>query len=115
MTADPKRPKRFFNSNDPTKGGLILYTSAGILVPYWLDTNGNKAVDATENWANPDSYQLIAPGIDKKYGTTVNPNPMTDYGRLYPSGFNYDASSALADDDNATNFTSKAKIGDDKP
>jgi hypothetical protein len=38
-----------------------------------------------------------------------------DKGRLYPTAVNYDTSSALADDDNTTNFTAKAKIGDDKP
>lgn len=115
-SADATRPKRFFNSSDTTKSnGIIFYQTAGILVPYWLDSNGNKTVEAaTETWANPDSYQLISAGIDKKYGTATNPS-LTDQGRLYPTGVRYDNSSVLADDDNATNFTSRAKIGDDKP
>lgn len=95
---------------------LTVFQNAGVATPYWLDrnandrTNLNEDVNSQETWANPDSYQLIACGGDAKYG---NVNPPSADARMYPKGKNYDV--ALADDDNATNFTSKAKIGDDKP
>lgn len=113
-------PKHFFNSDDPGKGSPgtspVFYPNAGILVPYWLDANGDGSVDLpqAENWANPDSFQLIAAGNDRKYGTQTNPGP-NDQTRLYPTGTRYDNSSATVDDDNAVNFTAKAKIGDDRP
>ena len=109
------QPARYFNSSDPTKGDLVLYTTAGVLVPYWNNTNGNTIAELppTEDWANPDSFQLMAAGIDRKYGTTTTTGANEQ--RLYPTGQHYDNSSALADDDNAANFTSAARIGDDKP
>ncbi len=114
------QPKHFFNSDNPAKGSPgtspVYYPNAGILVPYWLDANGDGNADLplVENWANPDSYQLIAAGNDRKYGTQINPGA-TEQTRLYPTGTRYDSSSATVDDDNATNFTAKAKIGDDRP
>jgi prepilin-type N-terminal cleavage/methylation domain-containing protein len=97
------------------EGGLV-FANAGVAAPYWHDSNGNgtsgTSADAQENWCNPDSFQLICAGRDGKYGTAT----LTTYAaRLYPTGTRYDLSAALADDDNATNFTSAARIGDDKP
>jgi prepilin-type N-terminal cleavage/methylation domain-containing protein len=97
--------------------GVTLFTNAGVATPYWHDRNGNGRTNlnvdenSQETWANPDSYQLIACGGDNKYG---NANPPSADARMYPIGKNYDAV-AMTDDDNATNFTSKARIGDDKP
>jgi len=115
-------PGYYFNSTNTTKGspgkaGLAtnpLYPNAGTCVPYWLDANGDGTADlVNENWANPDSYQLIAAGVDRKYGTTA-PLTAANERRLYPTGTNYDILTQT-DDDNASNFTSKARIGDDKP
>jgi prepilin-type N-terminal cleavage/methylation domain-containing protein len=114
------QPKHFFNSDDPAKGSPgtspVFYPNAGILVPYWLDTNGNGLVELplAENWANPDSFQLLSAGNDRKYGTQTNP-AATDQTRLYPTGTRYDNSSNVLDDDNTANFSAKARIGDDRP
>jgi prepilin-type N-terminal cleavage/methylation domain-containing protein len=105
----------------PLMPNVQVFAGAGPAVPYWNDVNGNSSTNLaadfnmltgapTENWANPDSFQIICTGLDGKYGldpTTIPP------ARLYPTGFNYDP--AGADDDNVTNFSVKARIGDAKP
>ena len=88
-----------------------LFTNAGTATPYWSDTTNPGTTDATENWANIDSFQLIASGMDGKYGVAGT----TTTTRLYPTGTGYDLSTALADDDNVTNFCAKARLGDAKP
>jgi prepilin-type N-terminal cleavage/methylation domain-containing protein len=53
----------------------------------------------------PNSYQLLCPGMDGKYGKyAANTWP------LYPSGSNYDAVNGL---DDMTSFTSGGTVGDD--
>ncbi len=95
-----------------------IFDNAGVATAYWHDRNGNGTyndpvdISSQETWANPNSFQLIAAGADGKYGEDVPSNTMP---RLYPTGTNYDLTSTHADDDNATNFTSKAKLGDDLP
>jgi len=104
-----------FNTNSAT---TLIFQDAGVAVPYWHDRNNNSSSNliedenSQEGWANADSFQLIAAGGDGKYGQvapTAAPNA-----RLYPTGVNYDLTT-LTDDDNATNFSSAARLGDDLP
>ena len=57
---------------------------------------------------NPKTYQLLCPGLDGKYGnyngTAIGSCP------LYPAGTNYDSANGQ---DDMTNFTSGATVGDD--
>jgi prepilin-type N-terminal cleavage/methylation domain-containing protein len=85
------------------------FPDAGAAVPYWRDDNGNgttyQPADLGEGWVNADSFQIIAPGLDGKYGADA----IT--ARLYKTGTGY----SLADDDNVTNFCPRPRLGDDKP
>jgi hypothetical protein len=101
-------------------GSFVPFQTAGAAAPYWLDRNNNGSSclaadqNSQETWANPDSFQLIACGNDGKYGQAGLTPPMPKmFARMYPSGKYYDP--AQSDDDNATNFSSKARIGDDRP
>ncbi len=93
-----------------------VYPNAGFAIPYWQDANASAAPDSTENWVNPDSFQIISAGLDGIYGngsiTGVSPGNLV---RLYPTGTGYDLSNNLADDDNITNFNAKARLSDAKP
>ena len=100
----------------------LFFDGAGVAAPYWQDRNGNGRsnlqvdFDIQETWANPDSFQLIAAGGDGKYGQVGPMNSTDPYDAgLYPTGTRYDTSSSEADDDNVTNFSNKARLGDDKP
>jgi hypothetical protein len=96
-----------FNAN--TSDFPEYYAGPGTAVPYWNDVNNNRAADTNETWANPDSFQIIATGLDGKYGLAgLPPQP-----RLYPTGFQYDP--AGTDDDNVSNFCDRARMGDAKP
>lgn len=64
-----------------------------------------KFVQATDEWANRDSFQIISAGQDGAF--TVAGGAL----RIFPKGYNYNA----ADNDNVVNFNSKATLGDDKP
>lgn len=100
-------------------------TNGGFVAPYFHDLNGNNARDAaTEDWVNPDSFQLISSGTDGKFGSTVLQNSrIRTTLRCYPTGapadptqtqpFGYDALGA--DDDNVVNFLNKSRLGDAKP
>jgi prepilin-type N-terminal cleavage/methylation domain-containing protein len=96
-----------------------IFVNAGTAMPYWADIDGNGASNTTasptENWVNPDSFQIIAPGMDAKYGTSYVGATAPFPARLYPTGTYYDASNNFADDDNITNFCNKARLGDAKP
>ncbi len=94
-----------FNST----GAVQIFTNAGVAEPYWFDANNNITADATENWANYDSFQILSAGLDGKYGGTT-----VTTGRLYPTGLNYDLTN-LADNDNLANFATKARLGDAIP
>jgi hypothetical protein len=95
-----------------------LYADAGGAVPYFNDTNADGMIDVDasgnllETWVNPESFQIIGPGSDGKYGAPGAPGRLF---RLYPTGVNYDTSVGLADDDNVTNFCSQARLGSAKP
>jgi hypothetical protein len=116
-----------------TQQAQAPFANAGTAVPYWLDSNGNLKTASKgtgnptnplppdfdtgappqpiETWANPESFQLIAPGGDGKYGAFIGTGVVG--ARLYPTGAGYDA--AAADDDNLTNFCESARLGDAKP
>lgn len=109
-------PPAAAQANQFNQSGALVFAGAGVAAPYWHDRNNNSSsnlnedFNSQEGWANPDSYQLIACGADGKYGAE-SPSAAA---RLYPTGINYDLTS-MTDDDNATNFTSSAKLGDDLP
>ena len=101
--------------NPFNSGASPLFADAGVVAPYWHDKNNNYATNlqedfnSQESWANPDTFQLIASGADNKYGLNVS-LPMSAH--LYPTGTSWDLNT---ESDNASNFTSKARIGDDLP
>lgn len=100
-------PNRF--NADP-----VFFRDAGVAVPYWHDINSDSMIDIpTEGWANPDSIQVVASGGDAAFGdpTVVNPQPC----RAFPTGVAYDSSPKLFDDDNVTNFYSRARLGSARP
>ena len=76
-----------------------VYSTTAVLggSPYKDSATGNPFV-------MPKSYQLLCPGLDGTYGSTVSP--------LYPSGSNYDQKNGL---DDMTSFTNGATVGDDAP
>ncbi|MGQ9915583.1 MAG: type II secretion system protein, partial [Thermogutta sp.] len=87
----------YFRSDRASDGSRTYATKANLLtvgcVPYRVSTN--------ENWRNPDSFQLIHPGLDGDYGgpRQVNPGtwPVSDNGVNFTQG----------DYDNITNFAPK--------
>jgi prepilin-type N-terminal cleavage/methylation domain-containing protein len=117
------QPTRFNNFTGPPPVKNV-YADAGVVVPYWHDVNGNGISDATENWVNPDSFQIIAPGGDGAYGDPGVPNQtVPSLCRMFPTGVYYDPSINQAradlfdkfDGDNVTNFCSQARLGSAKP
>lgn len=107
--------KQQFNTS---KVDGIVFANAGVANIYANDANGDSNIQLpNETWANPETFQLIASGMDGKYGVkdTDALNQLRPKARLYPTGIAYDMSVDLADDDNVTNFANKAKLVDAKP
>jgi len=72
-----------------------------------LDRSGAKSFQRKGGtWVNPDSFQLLCPGMDGSYG---DPLPRDTF-RVYPDGENY----APETDDDITNF-SNGRLSDDMP
>ncbi len=90
-----------------------IFTNAGTAIPYALDSNNNQVLDLTDGWANPESFQIIASGMDGKYG--VQNDLAKAKARVYPYGQGYDLSTNRADDDNVTNFCNASRLGDNLP
>jgi hypothetical protein len=87
-------------------GSTVATTNAGYVTPYIHDVNQNSTLDVgTENFVNLESYQVIACGLDEKYGNATGASQ-----RLYPTGLAY----GPADDDNVTNFCTKSRLIDAK-
>lgn len=85
-------------------------SEAGVAAPYLIDNDGDNTPD---NIANPDSVQIIAAGLDDRYGTnTAGGGGAT---RIFPSGFGYEGPPSQGDDDNVANFATKARLIDAKP
>jgi hypothetical protein len=114
MSGGAEAQPQLFNT-----AALPVYPSnMGVAAPYWNDTNGNGHTnvnpdDNNEDWANPESFQIIACGMDGKYGNAALVLG-TAVARLYPTGTFYDTVD-LADDDNVTNFCDSARLEDAKP
>jgi prepilin-type N-terminal cleavage/methylation domain-containing protein len=102
-----------FNSTSPA-----LFADAGYAFPYWQDKNGNGTTNqvadqsSQEDWINPDSFQLIAAGVDAKYSFASPPPSLPIDAHLFPTGTRIDV---ITEGDNAVNFTSKSRLGDDLP
>jgi hypothetical protein len=77
-----------------------LSGAASTTLPYLDSTTGSP-----QAYVNPQSFQLLCPGLDGKYGSTTDKNP-----GQYPKGSNYDPNFGL---DDMTNFTKGATVGDD--
>jgi prepilin-type N-terminal cleavage/methylation domain-containing protein len=60
----------------------------------------------TPIWVNPQSFQLMCPGLDGLYSATKDGNPPR-----YPDGTNYQGNTF----DDVTNFTKRAKVESDMP
>ncbi len=127
----------FYTPSDITTG--VIFADAGAAVPYWNDLNanghsltstgGSSTLDPGEDWINPDSFQIIAPGGDGRYGvdpaapTTASPPGLglSFVGaRMYPAGVGEKAQPSTPsylsqDEDNVTNFCARARLGDAKP
>ncbi|REK08456.1 MAG: type II secretion system protein [Planctomycetota bacterium] len=116
-----------FNADGPTAAWQEIFINAGPAAPYALDQDNNLSLDIDndgipdpgDGWVNPDSFQIIAAGADNKYGGKIdslgNKNNGASPARLYPSGAQYDTSPEMVDEDNVTNFSDSASIGDARP
>ncbi len=101
-------PSQYGNQIDWDVNGSTYanVSDGGVANVYWNDINNNGTKDTgTEDWCNPETFQIIAPGLDGTFGTSTG-NP-----RLYPGGAGY----SKGDNDNVTNFCNKARLEDAKP
>lgn len=81
----------------------LQFTNAQAALPYLDSTSTSNP----QLFVNPQSYQLLCPGLDGIYGgnTTDGSWPR------YPSGSNYDPKNGM---DDMTNFTNGATVGNDQ-
>ena len=108
--------------NTTTYAQVMLSNGAGYAMPYLLDTNNSGAFNVGDTFCKPTSFQIISAGLDGSFGTMVAPSQTASgnqaFGRLYPTGFNYDTpppSGGSADDDNVTNFCERSTLDAAKP
>jgi len=83
-------------------------------LPYVDSTAPGLNANGVPYFVNPNTYQLLCPGLDGKYGaypTPANAPNTTKYPR-YPAGTNYDTANGL---DDMTNFTIGGTVQDDIP
>jgi hypothetical protein len=71
-------------------------------LPYYDST---PPINPPQAFVNPQSYQLLCPGLDGIYGATTDKKPPQ-----YPSGTNYDPNNGI---DDMTNFTQGVMVGND--
>jgi prepilin-type N-terminal cleavage/methylation domain-containing protein len=119
-----------WNIAGPPMFNSVIFPNAGGIRPYAFDADGNGSLDFDsdgvmdpgDGWANPDSFQIISAGLDGKYGSLTAAR--TDHARIYPTGIPSRGASDPSvttydplggDDDNVTNFSPKARLGDAKP
>ncbi len=97
---------------------MALYNGTGYFAPYFGDSNSNGAIDSGEQFAKPQSFQIISAGQDGIFGTSLNtpaavPPVSYTFFRMFPSGVGYDK--AGTDDDNVTSFNEKNNLDAAKP
>ncbi len=104
-----------------------LRTTVGIVRPFWVDGDADNAITAppttNDQYANSDSFQIIAAGMDGRF-SSLDPNgPLgapDDYQPFYPNGTIFNSNTVLptidtAYDDNVSNFCDRARMGDARP
>ena len=92
-----------------------LYNGTGNVMPYVFDVNNSGTLNAGDTFCKPASFQIISAGQDGAFGTIHHSD---QYGRLYPTGINYDLpppNGGNGDDDNVTNFCEKSSLDAAKP
>jgi prepilin-type N-terminal cleavage/methylation domain-containing protein len=93
---------------------LGLYNGTGNVMPYIFDVNNSGTLNVGDTFCKPSSFQIISAGQDGSFGQITTPSN----GRLYPTGYNYDApppAGGSGDDDNVTNFCEKNALESAKP
>ena len=75
-------------------------------MPYWDSTSTTNP----PAFVNPQTFQLLCPGLDGIYGQTTSGSPVGSDPPKYPSGSNYNAVTGI---DDMTNFTVGATVGND--
>jgi len=83
-------------------------------LPYADSTAPGFTSNNMPYFVNPNTYQLLCPGLDGKYGVYPTPPNASNSTKwpFYPAGTNYDAANGL---DDMTNFTVGATVQDDVP
>lgn len=88
-----------------------LYMQGSVTVlncqPY-VDSTAPASTPPT--FVNPQSFQLLCPGLDGIYGGTTGGSPVGSNPPQYPSGLNYNPSTGV---DDMTNFTQGPTVGND--
>ena len=88
----------------PIQPGKSAFASGYSTLPY-VDSTSTTNPKA---FVNPQSYQLLCPGLDGKYGNYSTSGIANC--PLYPLGTNYDTVNGI---DDMTNFTTGATVGND--
>jgi hypothetical protein len=105
----PQKPTPW-PASTPTMSPWLVALSPGSPTPYAHDIVTLGSIQTTpptqDNWANPDSFQIISAGQDGKYGNSPGNNV-----KAYPTGINYNTE----DNDNLTNFSDRAALEDAIP
>jgi hypothetical protein len=104
-------PVEYLNGQLPSLG---LYNGTGNAMPYIFDVNNSGTLNVGDTFCKPTSFQIISAGQDGCFGQITTPT----YGRLYPTGYNYDVpppTGGSGDDDNVTNFCEKNTLESAKP
>jgi prepilin-type N-terminal cleavage/methylation domain-containing protein len=99
------------NRKDPSSGTYAPYLYLKAVAGSYngdIQAGTNKTSpykDASGAFINPQSFQLLCPGLDGQYGSYTG-------GKFpsYPGGTNYDQTNGL---DDMTNFTNGSIVGDD--
>jgi prepilin-type N-terminal cleavage/methylation domain-containing protein len=89
--------------------GTSTQPSCNYATPF-LDAAAMRTASASGSsayiWINPQSFQLLCPGLDGIYGATTDSNPPA-----YPDGTNYGQNTL----DDITNFSKGSKLESDMP
>ena len=100
--AIPNAPFLYFAARAGTYDDKQQYQiSGGSSCRPYIDARVATKAGAAPTYINPQTFQILCPGLDGKYG----------FGRRYPTGEDYTIPDQM---DDMTNFT-KGTIGDDMP